>query len=435
MPLGSRYSPFVAAAVLLLCPSFLRAEDYSFDIPEVKKSPYHLGGRLEIEPAFNGRDKNAAFYRLKYPDPAASPAPDEYTGTLYLDAWYERGMARVSASANAELKKTDLGWSDEVVLHEGYLSLKPSSSVTLNVGKQRFKWGTGYAWNPSAFLDRPKDPDDPELALEGYTAISADYIMSFSGPLRTLSLTPVLLPVQEHLNDDFGRTGKTNVAGKLYLLILDTDVDFTVLSGGSRTARYGFDFSRNLAANFEVHGEASFINGHTKAVADSDGTLHDETDDATNLLLGMRYLTESDLTWIVEYYRNGTGYTRDEMEDFYTLVESGHERLVSSGEDDLLRKARRAANSGYGRPSNMRDYLYARLSIKEPLDILYFTPAVTALLNLHDTSRSLSVELPYTGITNLQLKLKAVFLSGARRSEYGEKQNDYRLEFLTGYYF
>ena len=74
------------------------------------------------------------------------------------------------------------------------------------MGKKVFKWGKGYAWNPVAFIDRPKDPNDPDLALEGFWAISGDYIKSFSGPLKTLSFTPVFLPVIDPMNTDFAQT-------------------------------------------------------------------------------------------------------------------------------------------------------------------------------------------------------------------------------------
>ena len=83
----------------------------------------------------------------------------------------------------------------------------------------------------------------------------------------------------------------------------------------------------------------------------------------------------------------------------------------------------------------MRDYLYLRISQKEPFDILYFTPSVTMILNAGDKSYSLSRELLYTGITNLELRLKAYFILGERLSEYGEKQNNYRLEARARYYF
>jgi hypothetical protein len=89
----------------------------------------------------------------------------------------------------------------------------------------------------------------------------------------------------------------------------------------------------------------------------------------------------------------------------------------------------------YGRINPMRDYLYLRISQKEPFDILYFTPSITWIFNVNDKSFSLSPELLYTGITNLELRLKAALITGERLSEYGEKQNDYRIEFRARYYF
>jgi hypothetical protein len=83
----------------------------------------------------------------------------------------------------------------------------------------------------------------------------------------------------------------------------------------------------------------------------------------------------------------------------------------------------------------MKNYLYLRISQKEPFEILYFTPAITEIFNVDDKSYSLSPELLYTGITNLELRLKGTVLIGDEFSEFGEKQNDYRMEFRVRYFF
>jgi hypothetical protein len=57
------------------------------------------------------------------------------------------------------------------------------------------------------------------------------------------------------------------------------------------------------------------------------------------------------------------------------------------------------------------------------------------MMNLEDRSYSLTPELLYTGITNLELRFRTTFIIGARNTEFGEKQNDYRIEFRAGYYF
>ena len=81
------------------------------------------------------------------------------------------------------------------------------------------------------------------------------------------------------------------------------------------------------------------------------------------------------------------------------------------------------------------NYLYLRISQKEPFDILYFTPALTMIANMDDKSFSLTPEFLYTGITNLELRFRTAFITGSRGSEFGEKPNDYRVDFRVRYYF
>jgi hypothetical protein len=123
------------------------------------------------------------------------------------------------------------------------------------------------------------------------------------------------------------------------------------------------------------------------------------------------------------------------MKDFFECVNKGYDLFQASGDDALLSKASALAEKGYGGRNPMRDYLYTRISQKEPFGMLYFTPSVTWIFNIDDQSYSLSPELLYTGITNLQLRLKAGFIVGQRGTEYGEKRNDYRIEFRVRYYF
>ena len=123
------------------------------------------------------------------------------------------------------------------------------------------------------------------------------------------------------------------------------------------------------------------------------------------------------------------------MRDYFSFINKGYDSYISTGSSTLLKNASNVTEGNYGKINPMRDYLYFRVSQKEPFDILYFTPSVTLITNINDKSFSFSPELLYTGITNLELRLKAAFVSGERLSEYGEKQNDYRAELRVRYYF
>ena len=420
---------------LFSLPSPAFPEEYSFDLSEIEKKPYHIGGYVELRPVLFGLDKDASLYRLRFYNHNEGTTLEEYNATIQLEGSLEKGFSRLFIRTNTDYKKSYLGEDQETILYEGFLSLKPSSSLTIDMGKKMLKWGKGYAWNPVAFVDRPKNPDDPELSLEGFIVAAADYIKSLKGPLKTISITPVIIPVYEDINDTFGETDKVNLAGKLYLLFYDTDIDVMFLSGGSKTARYGVDFSKNITTNFEIHGEIAVIEDYKKRFIDSAGNLFEKEFDAESYLAGIRYLTERETTYILEYYRNGTGFTTDEMRDYFSFITTAYDSYLASGSDLLLKKGLTITEGNYGRINPAREYLYLRISQKEPLDILYFTPSITGIANMADQSFSLSPELLYTGITNLELRLKTGFIAGDRLSEYGEKQNDSRVEFRMRYYF
>ena len=410
-------------------------ESYTFDLGETEKKPYSVGGYIEIKPILFGLDRDSAFYKLRFYNDPQGQTLSEVNGRMQLEGSYEKDIFRIYAKTNTDLKSSYSGESERTTFYELYGSVKPSSDFKFDVGKKTLKWGKGYAWNPVAFVDRPKDPDDPELAMEGYILATADYIKSMDGPLKTFSFTPVLFPVYDHVNDSFGTRNKLNVAGRFYFLLYDTDIDLLFMTEGSLSDRYGADFSRNITTNFEIHGEFAYIRNFRKNTLDASGNITSREADARSYLIGVRHLTTFDLTTIIEYYHNGTGFSDDDMKSYYAFVTRGYDTYQTTGNATILGRARQMAESGYGRSSAMADYLYVRFSQKEPFDILYFTPSLTLMMNTEDKSWSMTPELLYTGITNMELRLRSRFISGVVNSEFGEKQNDYRIEIRVGYYF
>ena len=60
---------------------------------------------------------------------------------------------------------------------------------------------------------------------------------------------------------------------------------------------------------------------------------------------------------------------------------------------------------------------------------------VSLIANVDDKSFSLIPEILYTGITNFEFRLRGGLIVGSHGSEYGEKQNDYGMDFRVRYYF
>jgi hypothetical protein len=364
-------------------------QQFSFDASQFEKKPYELGGYLQASGERQKLDHLSPLFPLQFPG-VTDQYNDRGIAAAELSGTFRRDALRAQFLAHAEHVNDLRGSSSEAKFYEAYLSWQASPGTSWEAGKKTQRWGKGYAWSPVAFLERPKDPEDPELAREGFFALAGSFVRSPGGALQNYSFTPLVVPTHSDLNGDFGAEDHWNPAAKLSLLYRDTDIDFLWLGEGSRSARYGFDVSRNFGTNLEVHGEWARVS----------------EPESTSYLLGLRYLTERETTWIVEYYRNGAGVTEDQF------------------------RARPV-----GRPNPMRNYLYLRASQKEPFDILYFTPSATVIANLDDGSYSLIGELMYTGFENVELRLRAAFNRGERLTEFGEKPIDARYELRLRYYF
>jgi hypothetical protein len=417
-------------------------DKYQVDLSDLEKEveqaagkPYHLGGFLEFRPVFFGIDRGAAFSQLNFDLKRSGNTFMQYNLGLRLEGSYKKDIFSVFLQTDTLVQNQLQGWQEETKLLQGLVGLRPSPNFSLEAGNKVFRWGKGYAWSPVAFIDRQKDPEDPEELRQGFTIFTADWNQSFVGPLKNAALSAVAVPVYKHVNTQFGELNHMNFASKLYLLLYNTDIDFMVSTGSSRPTRFGFDFSRNITTNLEVHGEWAIINNFKLTTINAQGVGTTDTWNAISYLLGLRYLSPQETTYILEYYHNGTGVTQSQFQDFVTFTNNSYATFLSTANDSGLARASQLAEGVYGRPNPMRDYLYFRASQKEPFDILYFTPALTSIINLQDGSLVVTPELTYSPMTNLELRFRTPVLIGGKGTEYGEKQNDYRIDLRLRYYF
>jgi hypothetical protein len=403
------------------------AEAIEFDVSAFEKKAFEWNAYLELKPEYQWLDRGSALYGLQFPGDTRSSLTRLSTAAE-LSGVYRRGDVRLHFTGHGNYVDDPHGSSSDLRFYEAYGAWQPAPSAAVEAGKRTLRWGKGYAFSPVAFFERAKDPTDPELAREGFVMATGSYVRSLTGPLKTLSFTPVLLPVNDSLNRDYADK-HWNAGAKLYALAYDTDVDLIYTSAGSRGARWGADFSRNLGSNVEIHGEWARISDASRMVLTPANTLATEVRSFTSYVLGLRYLTERQTTIIVEYYRNGSGYRQDEAQRFFELAHA------ASGNAALRPLAAQAANGGYIGPNPMRRYMYLRLSQPEPFDILYFTPALTAIVNTDDRSYTLIPEFLYTGVTNLELRLRLQFNRGDRLTDYGEKAVASRAELRMRLFF
>jgi hypothetical protein len=434
---------WIVCGILFFCASLIPvflpfgvmgAEEYSFEVEDFEPQLFEWGGYAEAKFEHMELNTDSTFYPFNFhQDPRATI--NRYTGTLQLEGHYKKGIAVFNGKLQAECMSDDMDGSERADVYEANLSLKPTPFVTVDIGKKVFRWGKGYAWNPVGFIDRVKDPGNPEEALEGYYGAGFDWIKSLDGSLKTVALTSVVLPVWRDVNDDFGERNHVNFAAKLYMLYRNVDMDLVFFSGDSRSRRYGIDFSKNLAENFEIHGEFAYFTNLNKKNLSETGTLTQEEYSKNKYLLGLRYLTESDITTIIEYYYNGIGFSESELKGFYRFFADANTQWLDSITDAFSPKVQNLSVMGNESPGAGRHYLYLKINQKDPFDLLYFTPSVIAIVNLDDQSCSITPEVLYTGFTNFEIRLRYTMSGGDKWTEFQEKQNKNKFEFRVRYFF
>ncbi len=148
-------------------------------------------------------------------------------------------------------------------------------------------------------------------------------------------------------------------------------------------------FSKNIESHFEVHGEyAKEIEGYN------------------SYLLGLKYVTESDISIISEYFYNSRGLDKEEI-----------------------------AAAVRTKPYAGKSYMVSKLSKKEPFDIVYASLYFRDIFNTEDQSHSDSLGAIYTFKFNLELDLSYTLNTGDPESEYGKKMiSDFLWLKATWYY-
>ena len=410
-------------------------DEFVFEVEKFEPKPFEFTGYLELEPEYAKANQKGALYQLQFFGITPEKTLDQFTTTVELEGHLRKGMASAKLLTHSEIVWDYAGESQEHDLFEGFLSLQPDPGLVFDIGKKAMRWGKGYAWNPVAFVERAKDAGDPDLAREGYWIAAADWINRFEGPLQTFAVTAMVLPVDEDINEEFGKPDYNHIATKLYFLYRDIDIDLMFLSEGSRGAQWGLDFSKNLAPNFEIHGELAYFEDVThRTVTDDCKTGKSIIDDEISYLLGLRYRTSEDITFLLEYYFNGRGNDKSQQQQFYRCVHQAWE----AEDEDLLNQLplNEDIDKGpFSKPNPMQRYLGFRTWWEEPADLLYLTTGLQILYNLEDKSYSIAPEVTYEGFEDIELRLRATLPTGDALTEWGEKPNEYKLEAQVRLYF
>ena len=404
------------------------SQEYDFDIPK-EDTKIEFSGNLDSKWGILQTRKLSPFYGLQFYD---IPQKNDYLSQYRLD-FYLNGEYRYKRIGF--LMKTFYQYAREEPLSpsifELYGSLNLSPRLTMSIGKRRFNWGKGYAFNPTGYVNAEKNPENPDLALAGKTSVYISYNRSLaSSSLQNFSVGAILLPPEAEINQKFASTDNIGAAFKLYLLFKNIDIDFMTVLKKNEPNRVGLDFSANLRENLEIHSEFSYAHGENKYLI-VDDLVSQQKIDGVSFLLGLRYLNRFSTTLIVEYYHNNSGLSKNEFASYLSHLFN----ILDSDIPALINSAKLGMTTTFRSKTLMRDYLYVKLMQPEPFSWLYSSISIFTIFNLSDRSFLLSPQLSYKPYTNFEVLLWPVFFFGDNQAEYGSKQFKRKVEIWMRFYF
>lgn len=245
---------------LIFLTSSLFANEFDFDIDSFEKKTFEDSGYFRSDLTLRENDS-----------------------LINSELNYKFNFKEINSDISTFLKKEEsIKFERDFIVNEFYANF--GESTNLIIGKKALKWGKGYAYNPIAFIDREKDPLEPELYKEGYILTNLKYIKSYSNEIiKNSAFDLTIIPTDNNLNEDFSTKKSLNVAMKYYILFYDTDIDF--IFANSDIKKYGIDISKNIFENLEFHLEYG-VDKYSESY-----------------LFGLKYINEYDLSLTLEYYK------------------------------------------------------------------------------------------------------------------------------------
>lgn len=348
--------------------SIVLADDYGFDLDEletIETKSYEYSGYIKADYKYQVLNKSSSLYPLKN-----RYSQDTYLGEAFLNYKYFKDNYTFHTDLMANYENIDTQEEDNYNVNQGFINYKYNSNHELYIGKKTSKWGKGYYFNPIAFIDRKKDPNDPEASREGFTQLNYKYNKVLNSDLKNITFDMVYLKTTDNLNSDLYQEESHILAFKTYLLYKNIDIDFVYTYSDVDFIKFGVDFSTNLETNFEIHGEYGRFGN-----------------DYYSYLLGLKYLTLNDLTILSEYY---------------------------------FQNESQAKNT----PFYNKKYFINSFTQKEPFDLLYFNIYYKNTYNLEDDSHQNKLGFIYSGVKNLDLDFSVSKNFGDNSSEFGNKLID-----------
>lgn len=307
-----------------------------------------------------------------------------------------------------------------IFLDEAKITWDVRDGASLTFGRQRFFWGPGFIKNPINVLNPPTDFRNPFFRIEEKSGVTGVAGSLYS---EKITITGVVIPniFKERYTQGYTlgeEVSKDSISAlKLNGIAWNTDFTFLFSMQEGKVPKVGFAFSR-IVKDIEIHGEALFQKGNHRRYINLDlqqNILVEKYRDSErifgNYLVGLRYRSTSGHDFLIEYYRNDSGYNSKEKDEFINLIKDP--RFLGIGNmllwEDTLRK----------------NYLFFRIGLSEVISRLSLE--LLSVLNMDDRSFLAGAGVECRVSEKFKAYMNIHTLYGNKESEFGMIPNKYTI--------
>lgn len=337
---------------------------------------------------------------------------DQISADLFVDIRLQKGIKGFLSvgvdyyPAISDLMRSQLGLSPNITdytsigIKEFFVDTNWKNKIYFRTGKQYLKWGQGYFWNPTDFINTDKKD-----------FLNMNQVMS--GTFGTKIHVPS--GVKQNLYFFVGADGANqfndiSLSGKYEFLVKNTEMAFSTRIKNDLKPVYGFDITGRLL-QLDYRGEISLTDGENCEVLDYTtlGTVTKSGELIPRASFGFtKYFTvgeiKDQISVTTEFYYNQAGYDRNILE-----------RIAQ--EPDGVTKNTAIAKYTANLYSNSK-YYFALFGSVQKFIVPEMTLGLNSMMNLDDKSAVLVAGLSYVpALTDLQINFNITGYLGAANTE------------------
>lgn len=369
------------------------------------------------------------FYENRIENEYALPGIEKRNITSTANVYLKKNFDNFSFVTDIEVNHDHFNNDSRFVFNELFFSYY-QDNLNLFVGRKLIDWSPGFTWNPSDKINIKKDPTDPVERRKGTNVVGAQYTLNtfnFTG-ITQVDSNDVSFHLKIGKDFEFLNSSLYTFYSRKKSSIGKEENYFGLIGKFMITNELDFYFETMINKN-----QSTLIPQKTTAPV-GDIYFFNNSDDSRkhhlSALIGLRYTRiKSDFNLMVEYYRNGYGYNKEDRQNFFHFM---FQIMVKQGlsDADLLYKTQ-FATIGYD--NFMKDYL--SFSANKTTKSRKFEYMLNFIWSMNDNSFILTPQIKYILSGKIAFDARFYTFTGSDQTEFGSKPVSNSLMLNMNYYF